>query len=255
MDSSGLPPSNPSSTDPSPTDSSPTASPSPTASRRRFLQYLGGGLGVASVVAAAGCDSDSGMGEELPMDMPVVLDFSSDTGVLNYAYALEQLEAAFYAEAAANFYGDPNSVEGQYFQDLAAHESIHRDFLAAAIPSLGGTLIPDLSVDFSGIDFSNRDAVLGVARTLEDTGVSAYNGAGIYLQNADLLTIAGKIVSVEARHAAAVRSLINPGSADFAGDDIVDPITGLDAAMPPDAILSAVAGTGLVTTQIEVQNI
>ena len=217
MDSSGLPPSPP----PSSTNSAPTDSPT-TASRRRFLQYLGGGLGVASVVAAAGCDSDSGMGEEPPMDMPVLLDFSCDVGVLNYAYALEQLEAAFYAEAAANFYGNPSSVERRYFQDLAAHESLHRDFLAAAIPSLAGTRIPTLSVDFSGIDFNDRDAVLGVARTLEDTDVSAYNGVGIYLQNTDLLTIAGKIVSVEARHA---------------------------------AILSAVAGTGLVTTEIEVQNL
>ncbi|WP_218919351.1 ferritin-like domain-containing protein [Longibacter salinarum] len=187
-------------------------------------------------------------------DMPVVLDFSTDFGVLNYAYALEQLEAAFYAEAAANFYGDASSVEGQYFADLAAHEALHRDFLAAAIPSLGGELIPNLSVDFSSVDFSNRASVLGVAKTLEDTGVSAYNGAGIYLQNPDLLTIAGKIVSVEARHAAAVRSILNPGSADFAGDDIVDPMTGLDAAVPPAEVLAAVANTGFVTTQIEVQN-
>lgn len=224
-----------------------------TTSRRRFLQYAGGGIGIAALISATGCDS--GMEEaDDPMDQPVVLDFSSDFGVLNYAYALEQLEAAFYAQAAANFYGDASSIEAQYFQDLAAHEALHRDFLAAAIPALGGELIPDLSVDFSGIDFSNRDAVLGVAQTLEDTGVSAYNGAGIYLQDADLLTIAGKIVSVEARHAAAVRSIINPGSADFAGDDIVDPITGLDQALPPSEILAAVGATGLVTTAIEVQN-
>lgn len=188
------------------------------------------------------------------MDEPVVLDFSTDFGVLNYAYALEQLEAAFYAEAAANFYGTSSSVEGQYFRDLAAHEAIHRDFLAAAIPALGGTLIRDLEVDFSSIDFSNREQVLGIAQTLEDTGVSAYNGAGIFLQDADLLTIAGKIVSVEARHAASIRALINPGSADFAGDDVVDPISGLDRATPPGDVLAAVADTGLVTTQIEVTN-
>jgi predicted deacylase len=247
--------------DPDAATSQQTSSETPiarTSSRRQFLQYAGGGLGIASLLVASGCDSDSGMAEMEEMDdmedMPVVLDFSNDFGVLNYAYALEQLESAFYAEAAANFYGDTSSVEGQYFRDLAAHEALHRDFLAAAIPALGGELIPNLSVDFSSIDFSDRDAVLGVARTLEDTGVSAYNGAGIFLQDADLLTIAGKIVSVEARHAAAVRSIINPGSADFAGDDVVDPITGLDQALPPSEILAAVAATGLVTTEIEVQN-
>ena len=223
-----------------------------TASRRRFFQYVGGGVGLAALMTATGCDSEGGMAP--PTEEPVVLDFSSDFGVLNYAYALEQLEAAFYAEAAANFYGDPSSVEGRYFQDLAAHEALHRDFLAAAIPELGGTVIPGLSVDFSSVDFSDRGAVLGVAKTLEDTGVSAYNGAGIYLQNPDLLTIAGKIVSVEARHAASVRSILNPGSADFAGDDVVDPMMGLDAAVPPSEVLSAVASTGFVTTEIVVEN-
>lgn len=229
----------------------------PASSRRRFLRRAGG-AGLAGLLVA-GCDSndsgmmDDGMDDDMT-DMPVVFDFATDFGVLNYAYALEQLEAAFYAEAAANFYGDPSSVEGQYFMDLAAHEAIHRDFLAAAIPALGGTVIPDLEVDFSGIDFSNRDQVLGTAQVLEDTGVSAYNGAGIYLQNPDLLTIAGKIVSVEARHAAAIRATINPGSADFAGDDVVDPMTGFDLATPPADVLAAVADTGLVVTPLEVQN-
>jgi hypothetical protein len=234
-----------------------TRTPPASASRRQFLRRAGG-AGLAGLLIA-GCDSnDSGMmGDDMDddmTDMPVVFDFSTDFGVLNYAYALEQLEAAFYAAAAANFYGDLNSAEGQYFMDLAAHEAIHRDFLAAAIPALDGTLIPNLEVDFSSIDFSNREQVLGTAQVLEDTGVSAYNGAGIYLQNPGLLTIAGKIVSVEARHAAAIRSAINPGSADFAGNDVVDPMTGFDVATSPADVLAAVADTGLVVTPLEVQN-
>ena len=116
-------------------------------------------------------------------------------------------------------------------------------------------MIPNLQVDFSSIDFSNRDQVLSTAKLLEDTGVSAYNGAGIYLQNSDLVTVAGKIVSVEARHAASVRSLVNPGSADFAGDDVVDPQSGLGLATAPSDVLAAVADTGLVTTQLEVTNV
>jgi hypothetical protein len=47
-------------------------------------------------------------------------------------------------------------------------------------------------------------------------------------------------VSVEARHAAAIRSLINPKTADFSGDDIVDPVTGLDIKrMPGDVLMLA----------------
>lgn len=220
--------------------------------RRRFLQQMGGATGAAALLLA-GCDSTGGMPDEEEMD-DVVLDFSTDFGVLNYAYALEQLEAAFYAEVAANFYGDAGSVEGEYFRELADHEGIHRDFLAAAIPQLGGTAIPALEVDFSGVDFSSRSEVLGIARVLEDTGVAAYNGAGMFLSDPTLLTLAGKIVSVEARHAAAVRSLINPGSTDFAGDDVVDPSTGLDRADAPSEILAAVDSTGFVQTPIRIVN-
>jgi hypothetical protein len=89
--------------------------------------------------------------------------------------------------------------------------------------------------DFSSIDFSSRSSVLGTARAFEDLGVSAYNGAGELLQNADYLLLAGKIVSVEARHAAAIRDLINYGS--FAGSDVVD-TNGLDVYRKPLEVLS-----------------
>ena len=59
---------------------------------------------------------------------------------------------------------------------------------------------------------------------------------GKRLKLAEFLTIAGKIVSVEARHAAALRDMLNPGSRDFAGDDVVDE-NGLDRAMEPGAVL------------------
>jgi hypothetical protein len=58
--------------------------------------------------------------------------------------------------------------------------------------------------------------------------VSAYNGAGRLLSNPDYLLLAG-IVSVEARHASAI-NLINPNSADFAGNDVIDMMTGLDVS-------------------------
>jgi glutamine amidotransferase-like uncharacterized protein len=82
--------------------------------------------------------------------------------------------------------------------------------------------IGELDVDFSAIDFNSRDSVLNAAKTFEDLGVAAYNGAGQFIESSDYLLIAGKIVSVEARHAAAIRDLINPGSADFAGDDLIE---------------------------------
>lgn len=69
--------------------------------------------------------------------------------------------------------------------------------------------IPALEVDFSKIDFNSRDSVLTTAETFENLGVAAYNGAGQLLKKEEYLLLAGKIVSVEARHAAAIGYLLN----------------------------------------------
>ena len=50
----------------------------------------------------------------------------------------------------------------------------------------------------------------------------------------------GKIVSVEARHASAIRDLISPFTASFAGDDVITGDTGLDGAKtPPETLMAA----------------
>jgi Ferritin-like domain len=167
---------------------------------------------------------------------------SGDTGILNFAYALEQLEAAFYIQVNAKFYTNATAAEQAILADIMNHEITHRDFFKSA---LGSSAIPALTPDFSSIDFTSRTSVLGTAKALEDTGVSAYNGAGQYITSADYLTIAGKIVSVEARHAAAIRDLLNPNSADFAGDDVVNSTTGLDFSRTPN---STTGGPSIVAT-------
>lgn len=160
---------------------------------------------------------------------------SGDIGILNYAYALEQLEAAFYTMAVESPYGDMPDAEKQVLTDIRDHEIEHRDFLKKA---LGDKAIPGLEVDFSKVDFSKRDSVLGTAKVFEDLGVSAYNGAGKLLKSADNLLAAGKIVSVEARHAATIRDLLQPDSVAFAGMDVVDK-NGLDGARSPAEVLKA----------------
>jgi hypothetical protein len=78
--------------------------------------------------------------------------------------------------------------------------------------------------------------VLGAAKTFEDLGVGAYNGAGKLIKDKGYLLLAGKIVSVEARHAAYIRDLITPGS--FAGSDVVN-AAGLDQALDVTTVLTA----------------
>ena len=173
---------------------------------------------------------------------------SGDLGILNYAYALEQLEAAFYTAVLEGAYydGAPEN-EKQILADLQKHEVNHRDFFRTAITAVSEEgVIPSLSVDFSAIDFTSRESVLGAAQTFEDLGVSAYNGAGQFIESADYLLLAGKIVSVEARHASAIRDLLNPGSADFAGDSIIN-AQGLEVTRSFADVLAA-AGTYVTTT-------
>ena len=218
-------------------------------SRRDFFKRAGFGLGAAAAaVSLQACDSDD------PVDNGdvVTLDFSNDFGVLNYAYALEQLEAGFYATVIgdAAFSSTFNTDEQAIFRDLAAHEAIHRDFLEAAIMGAQGQPIPDLTPDFSSIDFSDRSNVLAVAQTFEDLGVSAYNGAGKYIQSAAYLTIAGKIVSVEARHASVIAGLITPNSIAASGQVNSN---GLDRALDPDDVLAAAAD--FIMDDIEAVNI
>lgn len=172
---------------------------------------------------------------------------SGDTGILNYAFALEQLEAAFYTQVAATPYSGITSAENALLTDIRDHEVAHREFFKKA---LGSSAIDALEVDFSSINFSSRDSVLSTAKAFEDLGVSAYNGAGKLIVTPDYLVLAGKIVSVEARHAAYIRDLISNGS--FADSSVID-ANGLDKSMSPAEVL-AIAGK-YVKTKINASNL
>lgn len=200
--------------------------------RKSFLKYTALS-GTAMVLGLEACKKDNN--NSAPSN--TVTDVGSgDPGILNFAYALEQLEAAFYIKVNAAFYSNITTDEKQILTDIMNHEVAHRDFFKAA---LGSSAIKTLSFDFSSINFTDRNSVLSTAKALEDTGVSAYNGAGKYLKSPDYLTLAGKIVSVEARHASAIRDLLMPKTSSFAGDDVIDATSGLDYSRTPNATDSA----------------
>ena len=159
---------------------------------------------------------------------------NSDYAVLNYAYLLEQLEAQFYTTVTAGYYSGASDWEKTRLAQIRDHEVAHREFFKTA---LGSYAIPEIMFDLSSVDFTSRTSVLGTARTFEDLGVSAYNGAAKYIKNPDYLTVAGKIVSVEARHAAYIRDLLQPNS--FADATVVNGM-GLDLVNNPETVLKAV---------------
>src|SRR5262245_31378379 len=86
-------------------------------SRRKFLQYAGGaGLLVAGL---AGCRKyfdyphGGGGGNGKAIDLG-----KGDVGILNYAYALEQLEAAFYTKVIMHPYSGIKDNEKWLLTDI-----------------------------------------------------------------------------------------------------------------------------------------
>lgn len=210
-------------------------------SRRKFLSTAGAaGLFSAFLLADACKKTDNAPTATGATNVSLG---SGDTGILNYAYALEQLEAAFYTQVVLTPYTGMSSVELTFLTDIRDHEIAHREFFKTALST---SAIAGLGVNFSTINFSDRTSVLATAKAFEDLGVSAYNGAGALISNADYLTLAGKIVSVEARHAALIRNLISYGS--FSDSTVVD-ANGMEMSKTPSQVL-AIAGA-YVTTKID----
>ncbi|MEO6187423.1 MAG: ferritin-like domain-containing protein [Ginsengibacter sp.] len=210
-------------------------------SRRKFLGIIGAGSAIMATAAA--CKKNDTMSND-GVDLG-----SGDIGILNYAYSLEQLEAAFYSQIVMTPYSGISPMEMEYLTEIRNHEVAHREFFKAA---LGSKAIINLKLNFSSIDFASRTSVLSTAKAFEDLGVTAYNGAGQLLSTtttgAAYLTLAGKIVSVEARHAALIADLISNGT--FA--DTVDG-NGLDSARMPGEVL-AIAKT-YIETKINSSNL
>lgn len=214
--------------------------------RRNMLKFVGASAAVITIASA--CKKD-----DAPVSNGGVNLGSGDVGILNYAYALEQLEAAFYEKVVSSFYTGISALETEYLTDIRNHEVAHREFFKAAITAAAPTMIiPALDVNFTSIDFTSRASVLGTAKAFEDLGVTAYNGAGQLISTsangAVYLGLAGKIVSVEARHAALIADLLSNGT--FA--DTVDS-NGLDMARKPSEVL-AIAGA-YINTKIDASNL
>lgn len=156
-------------------------------------------------------------------------DGMGDIDILNFALTLELLESAFYMQAQAEARLAPEVME--LVDLIAADEAAHVDGLTAGITDLGGTPVEAPGVDF-GNAFASEGDFLELAQTFEDTGVSAYNGAGPALKSKELLGTAGSIVQVEARHAAAIRLANGESPSPDAFDPTLDMQQVLDAVDP-----------------------
>jgi rubrerythrin len=210
-------------------------------SRRRFLAGAAG----ATLLAAGpvGLATDAASGQESDR---------SDVDVLNYALTLEHLENEFYTQYLERFserdfqrsdlldeFGfGVRFTARDYLRTIQEHEQAHVDFLTNAIEEAGGTPVgPASEYDFAApLGKSEIESVVefaGVAQVLEATGVDAYAGAAPEIDNAAYVPPALQIHSVEANHAAYLRTLngelampdaFNEAKSIDTVLDIVDPI-------------------------------
>jgi rubrerythrin len=204
-----------------------------TSSRRSFLRR--------SAAAGAGAMALAVGGSNVALAHEAGDDDTSDVDVLNFALTLEHLEYAFYRDGLERFdesdfqraktlNGFGNRVRGDVrpnLLDVRDHEDTHVDTLTAVIEDLGGDPVEEACYDF-GLD--DADDFLAVAAVLENTGVSAYDGAISLVESAGLLTAGATIATVEARHASYLNLLNGESPFPEAFDDPKTMEQVLDAA-------------------------
>ena len=159
--------------------------------------------------------------------------FEGPVDVLNYALTLEHLEHAFYRDGLEEFTAEDFTAAGyaanvyEWFGIIRDHELEHVNVITQVITDLGGEPVAEAAYDFGYTDLAG---FIDVAQVLENTGVSAYQGAAQFLIDEDeLLTAALTIHGVEARHAAYLNGL--QGESPF--PDAVNP------TLTPDEVLAA----------------
>jgi rubrerythrin len=134
-----------------------------------------------------------------------------DVEILNFGLLLEELQAAFYADALQR--GSLTGELRQFAEQVGAQEEEHADLVRKA---LGDDARRPPAFDF-GDATADAKSFGRTARELEDLGVAAYNTQAPNLTK-EALGAAARIVSVEARHAAWIRDLLGENPAPFASE-------------------------------------
>jgi hypothetical protein len=128
---------------------------------------------------------------------------AADAELLAYLLRVQELESALYREGLQAVPGLARA-DRRLLGELREHEVAHVDGLRATLRDAGGRAAARVPPAF-GAALASPAALLKLANTLEDTAVSALNGAVPLLSSPDLRTAVVATAGAEARHAALVR--------------------------------------------------
>lgn len=197
---------------------------------------------------------------------------TGDIKVLNYALALEALEADLYAQALQRLTTGGTNARGiaipglgisesepdvLYTRKFGKVEAEHRDFLNGALGanSIIGTgangILRTAKFDF-GMQSLSRQQVVETLHLVEATGTMAYLGAIKYFATKTYLAAAGGIQGTEARHTAVIAEVFNllgfspkKDTAPLAGQTTsiygMPNTAGIDGTVEPDTVLATVS--------------
>lgn len=177
--------------------------------RKRFLKMAGSGAAAsfgAFLIAACGSSSNKAATTAATSAQSNAASSGSpggDIAIANYALTLEYLETAFYEKVvqAGLFKGKV----GALVSDFGRQEATHVEALKGTVMKLGGTPASRPNVKFP---VENAQQVAELAYAVENLGAAAYLGQASKIQNPEVLAAALAIHSVEARHAAALGTLV-----------------------------------------------
>jgi rubrerythrin len=180
-------------------------------SRKRFFKMMGG-AGAASAfaifLAACGDDDDEGSSGSASTQTETEKQSAGggDLEIVQYALTLEHLETDLY-----NAVIDSGVVKDKALAETAVlirdNEQAHVDTLMGVVKDLGGT--PERpKTNFDAVLEGGEQMVLDTAATVENLGAAAYLGQAGRIQSKEILAAALSIHSVEARHAAALNTVV-----------------------------------------------
>lgn len=172
-------------------------------SRRRFITGAGTGALALGMPGAALAQRAGRAG--------------ADAAILNFALTLEYLQAGFYTEAERM-----GALKGQAARTARVIGGVERAHVAALRAALGRRAVAKPFFDFKGTT-EDDDMFLRTAVAFEDLGTAAYKQQLTRIAAPGYLAAAASIHSVEARHAAWIRFLVDaPPAADALDAPIAD---------------------------------
>lgn len=180
----------------------------------------------------------------------------SDVDILQFALNLEYLEAEFYTVATTGktidklgvgidgdgtagpttggstvIFNTGNSFVQNMLEELAFDERAHVTLLRGALTAAGVKPVakPAINLGGLGFGFGGQLDFFILARALEDIGVTAYVGAAPLLASKAYLSVAAKILAVEAFHSGSIRTVIAQNrytTMKLDGVDVIPPPSG-----------------------------